>query len=187
MKTTEIVSKFLQHGFLKHGEFTLASGKQSSYYVDAKSALLNNDLLELITDKMLSLIRATAGHQTLYAGGPELGVVPLIGSMLAIDPGMEGFIIRKAPREHGLTAQTVGLPNVSETFSRKTCILVDDVATTGQSLMHSLETLWALGHDCRLVYVVVDREEGARTLLESHDVRLFSLLTAQDLLQAKPA
>jgi len=154
---------------LRFGDFTLTSGKKSSYYVNMKMASTNPEILKLISAEFAKLIP----DDTDFIAGMELGAVPLAVA-LSLESGMPYTMIRKGERKHGTGSRLEGP-------SEGKAVLVDDVATTGGSNIESIEVLHAEGIEVSKILVVVDREEGAQEKLKSYDIPFESLISASEL------
>ena len=174
---------------LQYGDFTLASGKKSSYYVDGKMLSLSSKALTVVA-RMLAFKIYEACPIIDAIGGPELGAVPLIGGVLAhwgitlklwgYENDIKGFIVRKETKGHGLKKGVEG-PLDSEKI-HNVCI-IEDVITTGASALKAIEAVEALGHQVLIVATVLDRQEGARQLFEDRGLKFIPLLTASDIIK----
>ncbi len=163
---------------LKKGRFVLSSGKTSNYYLDGRiitltpegAYLVANIILELIKDRKIDAI-----------GGPTLGADPIVGAIAAVSHikkiPLKTFIVRKTAKEHGLQRQIEG----PELNKGDTAILVDDVATTGKSLVEAKEALDKIGVNVVKAIVIVDRGEGAKENLAQAGIKLESIFTIEDL------
>ena len=160
-------------GALTFGDFTLASGKQSPYYVDIKRAITRPDVLRSIARAMAPLVR-TADR----IAGVELGAVP-IAVAVAMETGKPYIIVRKERKEHGTSKDFEGDLKTGETV-----VLDEDVVTTGGTLAKANERLRGHGAPVTEAIAIVDREEGGREALASIRVTLRALLTADELLAA---
>lgn len=161
-------------GAVKFGKFILASGKESNYYIDIKKASTNPAVLSEISNEMAKYIDKK-GYDRI--AGMELGAVP-IAVALSLRTELPYLIIRKEERTHGTGKQIEG-----EFRSNDRIIIVEDVTTTGQS---SLKTIEILRNACVVtdtVMTVVDRQEGAEQLLSASKVKLIALVKASDLLK----
>ena len=161
-------------GALQFGNFTLASGKTSAYYVDIKRAVTRPDLLRTIAEGMAPY----AGSADRIAG-VELGAVP-IAVAVSLACGKPYLMVRKATKEHGTKHDFEG-----EMAAGERVLLVEDVVTTGGTLRSAIERLRAHGATIEDCVCVVDREEGGEHLLAEIRVRLHALLRAHDLLEAR--
>ena len=161
--------KLIECKALKFGEFTLTSGKKSSYYVNMKMASTNPEILRLISVEFAKLIP----NGTDIIAGMELGAVPLAVA-LSLESGIPYTMIRKGERKHGTGSRLEGP-------SEGKAVLIDDVATTGGSNVESLKVLQDEGIEVTKILVVVDREEGAQEKLVPFNIPFESLISASEL------
>jgi len=162
--------KFIQSGMIKFGDFTLTSGKKSTYYVDIKEACTN--------PATLSEICGDLEKKTIYGtiAGMELGAVPLIVG-ISLQTGKPYIIIRKGERDHGTKKQIIG----SMTLGNK-IDLIEDVVTTGNSLLKTAQVLRENGAIIDHAVCVVDRESGGKELLKDNGIKLESVAKISELL-----
>jgi len=160
-------------GAVQFGNFTLASGKTSRYYVDIKKAITRPEILREIARGMAP--RASAADRI---AGVELGAVP-IAAAVALETGKPYIMVRKERKEHGTGKDFEG-----DLGSGDRLLFVEDVVTTGGTLVRAIERVRGYGARIADVVAVVDREEGGRDALAAIDVRLGALLTAAELLRA---
>jgi orotate phosphoribosyltransferase len=166
---------------LRTGEFTLASGARSNYYIDARRTTMTAEGQALIGQLGWEAIRE-AGLTPTHVGGMTLGADPVAYAM-AHRSWLEGtpvdaFTVRKAAKEHG-TGQRIegGLPAGARV------VVVEDSMTTGGSALQAIEVLRQADVEVLAVLTVVDREEGgASHLLGAGVPRILSLVTARELL-----
>ncbi|MGB8217711.1 MAG: orotate phosphoribosyltransferase [Candidatus Methanoperedens sp.] len=163
-------------GAIKFGDFTLASGKKSKYYVDIKKASTNPRILKIIAHAINEKIKSHSISAD-YIGCVALGGVP-IGVAVSLETGLPLIIIRKEAKEYGTKGQIVG-----EFKPGESVLMVEDVATTGGSVMKAIEMLRGEGVVVRHVIVVVDREEGALAALSKTGVELIPLVKRSELLK----
>ena len=154
------------------GEFELSHGGTSEYYVDKYRFETDPRCLELIADAFAARI----GDADAKLAGVALGAVPLVAAT-AVETGRPYVIARKAAKEYGTGNRIEGALDDGEAV-----VVLEDIATTGRSAVDAVEALREAGAVVDRVLVVVDREEGARSLLADHGVELEALLTASDLL-----
>lgn len=174
---------------LKYGDFTLASGQKSKYYVDGKQLSLNSKVLAEVCRQMAFGIYNKCPIIDAI-GGPELGAVPLVGGLLAhwgivlklwgYTNDIKGFIVRKDVKGHGLQKLVEGPLDEDVVHN---CVVVEDVTTTGGSAMKAVKAVEDLGHCVKIVATVVDREQGARQLFEDRGIVFLPLLTASDFIK----
>ncbi len=168
-----LAEALLAAGAVKFGRFTLTSGKQSDYYVNLKAAAAQPDLLR-------SLARAFAAHIPPEAGciaGMELGAVPLAVAT-SLELGIPYTMIRKRARGHGTGSRVEGA-------LAQTAVIVEDVATTGGSLVQAVDVLRELEVEVLGALVVVDREEGAGEALAQLGITLEPLLRISELMELR--
>ena len=151
------------------GEFILASGKKSDYFVNIKRASTNPQVLREIGKAMAPYV----GDAKI--AGMALGAVPLAVAV-ALETNRPFVMVRKEPKDHGTKELVEGEVLPGEKF-----IIVEDVATTGGSTMRVVSALREKGANVAKAVVVVDRQEGAREMLKEHGIELISLFTAKDL------
>jgi orotate phosphoribosyltransferase len=152
------------------GEFELSHGGTSDYYVDKYEFETDPEALSLIAEAFAERLDGER------LAGVALGAVPLVATT-AVETETPYVIVRKAAKEYGTGNRIEGGFDDGEEV-----VVLEDIATTGQSAVDAVEALREAGATVDRVLVVVDREEGATELLADHDVKLESLLTASDLL-----
>jgi orotate phosphoribosyltransferase len=147
-----------------HGNFTLTSGKQASYYIDLRKVSLDARVAPLIGQVMVELI---AGIPDVYAvGGLTMGADPIAAAVLhrgvALGHPYNAFVVRKEPKDHGRGKQVEG-PDLEG----KRVIVLEDTSTTGGSPLKAAEALTRVGAEIAAVAVVVDRDTGAKQVIEA--------------------
>ena len=143
------------------GRFTLASGKESTYYINSKKALFNSEAVWLLGDILWDL---TSDLNIQGIGGLEVGAIPMATAAVLRyheeGRSLEGFFVRKQAKAHGSQERIEG---VLEPGMR--VAMVDDVLTTGGSVMQAIVEVEKRGAVVACVICIVDRLEGARELL----------------------
>jgi orotate phosphoribosyltransferase len=182
MKNT-LIQIFHKLNAVKQGNFTLASGKKSDFYVDARVVNLTAEGICCV-NKYLNDLNC-GNYDTI--GGMTIGADPIVCGLLTyafvLPPHkkLNSFLWRKEQKEHGLKRSYEGtiLPNAK-------ILLVDDVATSGSSLLEVYKQLMQLDLNVTVVaaFVVVDRQEGAKEALAAQGIPLFAMLTKQELLES---
>jgi orotate phosphoribosyltransferase len=168
-----MLAKLLKEcGAIKFGEFLLSSGKKSNYYVDIKKASTNPFVLKEIAREMSPLIE---GYD--FIAGMELGAVP-IAVAASLETGIPYLIVRKEKKGYGTGKQIEG-----DLKENGKAIVVEDVATTGKSILTTVDILRENAVVVEKAIVVVDREEGAFELLKKNGVKMISLVTIDDLMK----
>lgn len=180
-KSDKVLGKVLQDcKAVKFGDFTLASGKKSRYYVDVKMAVTKPKILKLISSCIVEEIEKRLENREIivdYIACVELGAVPL-GTAVSLDTGIPLVIVRKEQKDHGIQKRIVG-----EFEQKKFALLVEDVTTTGGSVISAVKALRNEGLVVSVVISVVDRDQGAQAALEEEGLILISLVKAKTLLE----
>lgn len=166
-----MLNKILQEkGAIKLGEFTLTSGKKSNFYVDIKDACTDPEVLKIIVDEMEKKVTSGA------VAGVELGAVPIVVAT-AFKMSIPYFIIRKQSN-HGMKKLLIGTPENGMNID-----IIEDVVTTGGSVLKAAELLTSSGMKIGKIITVVDREEGGKELLKEHGLKLESLVKISEVLK----
>jgi orotate phosphoribosyltransferase len=165
-----IRADLLESGAVRFGQFTLASGQSSDVYVDVKRAWTAPARLRRIAEALADRCR---GAEAL--AGMELGAVPLVVAT-ALITGQPFLVIRKAAKAHGTQRRYEG-----DLAPGTRVVLIEDVTTTGGSVVDSIEVLRAAEGLVEKVVTVVDREQGARERLAQLGVPLEALTTLSAL------
>ncbi len=154
------------------GRFTLASGKESSYYVNSKKALFNGEVISLLAEVLFDL---TEGLNVQAVGGPEVGAIPIAAALAmryhAAGRAVEGFFVRKQAKAHGSQERVEGVLRPGDRVA-----VVEDVVTTGESVVKAIEEVERAGAVVVAVTCVVDRLEGAHERLgKYHFLPIFTI------------
>ena len=177
----ELLKMLYEKGF-KYSEeaaFTLASGKQSKFYIDCRVvtslAKAKYVMSHLIYDKIADL-------KVDAIGGPETGAIPIADSVSYVSylkgTEIKSFWIRKEPKGHGLKKWIEG-----DVKKGDRVVIVDDVITTGKSTIDALQRAREGGLEVVKVVVLVDREEEeGRQTIEKEGVTVVALFTIRDLM-----
>lgn len=160
---TQLLHAFKTRAFA-FGDFTLASGKKSSYYVNSKKAIFNGEVVNLLGEVLWDM---TKDLNIDAAGGLEVGAIPM-AAVLAQRYAMqgkllEGFFVRKQAKSHGSQERVEGVLKPG----MRTLVL-DDVLTTGGSVLQAIEQIEKVGAIVVAVVCIVDRMEGAREALAKY-------------------
>lgn len=160
----------IKSGAFRTGEFTLASGRTSDYYVDLRMAITKPDFLKKVVVAIGKLI---GDHDRI--AGVELSAVP-IAAALSLETGIPYIMVRKGRKDHGAGKQIEG-----ELAPGDRVLFVEDTVTTAGSLMDAIKTVREAGSEVDTAVVIVDREEGAKENLASIDVKMISLADLSQL------
>src|SRR5437016_5995759 len=166
---------------LRIGDFTLSSGKKSSYYLDCRMTTLDPRGALLIARLILKRVRNDNIHADAI-GGLTMGADPIATSVAVVsgleDQPLPAFIVRKETKGHG-TQRSIegwdGKPGAS-------VIVVDDVCTTGDSILKAAERAEEAGYKVVAAFCVVDRQEGGTELIAKR-YPFYPLFTAKELLK----
>jgi orotate phosphoribosyltransferase len=174
MKREKLIQQLKDCGAIKFGRFVLTSGALSDYYIDIKKASTEPKTLRLIAQEMSSY---TKGYDML--AGMELGAVPLVVA-LALETDIPYVIIRKEKREHGTGKQIEG-----GDVKGKSVLIVEDVTTSGGSVVKTIQILRENQAVVEKVLTVVDREAGAKETLKKLEVQFIPLVSVSEILKNK--
>lgn len=168
---------------LKRGDFLLVSGKRSRIYFNMKATMMTPEGAAQCARGLLSVLD---GLEADYVAGLEMGAVPLLGGIAALswDVGrpIGAVFVRKAAKAHGTSLMVEGLDDSGgETLQGKHVVLIDDVATSGGSILKAAEQIEAAGGIMKDAIVILDREQGADANLKERGITLHALFTATDL------
>jgi len=170
MVNNRLADMLVSYKAIEFGEFTLASGVKSPYYIDVKTAVTNPDLLSAIAREV------SASHEFDIVAGVAVGGVSLAVAT-ALAAGKPYAIIRSAGKDHGKKDLIIGR------VKGKNVLLIEDVTTSGGSALYGIDILRAAGASASRVVTVVDREQGAEAMLREHDVELIPLVKVSELLK----
>lgn len=180
MTDQESLAVLLRERSIKFGDFELASGQRSSFYIDARKTTMSAPGQLLVGRCGLSRIRE-AGWRPSAVGGLTLGADPVAYAIAraSVDapPEIQAFSVRKAAKQHGTRSRIEG--NFSPGAS---VVIVEDVITTGKSTLEAIEAVRAEGGEVLGVLACVDRMQGGATALADWaGVRVVVLTTIVDL------
>lgn len=161
----EELFKLLKEKALMKGEMTLASGKKSGFYFDGKQVTLDPQGILVVGRLILAML---AGHKVEAVGGPTIGADPMAAavSLLSSQSGnpVRAFIVRKEAKKHGLQKMIEG-PALQK---GDRVAMLEDVITTGGSVLKAIEEVEKLGAKVVQVICLVDRGEGAEKILSAY-------------------
>ncbi len=162
-------------------KITLSSGKTSDYYIDARRVTLNAEGAYLCAKIIFEMVKNEKIHAL---GGPTMGADPLVGAIAFLSyqekKPINTFIVRKIPKAHGKQQQIEGplLPPQGRV------ILVDDVATTGQAFVQSIDVLKKIDVVVPKAICIVDRAEGGKEALAKLGCELISIFNISEIHQS---
>lgn len=153
------------------GDFTLSSGKKSNYYINMKKAITEPKILSTIS-KLIS--EKVANDDIDKVAGPALGAVP-IATAVSLQSDLPLLMIRKEKKGYGTSKLIEG-----ELVEGDNVIVVEDVSTTGGSLLKAIKAIQNNGGNVKRAFVVVDRQEGAIDEFKKEGIELEPLITVNE-------
>ncbi len=161
---------------LKFGDFTLASGKKASYYLDGKQVTLDAAGARLVGEGILDLL---AERMPKAVGGMSIGADPITAAVVTMagvrGQALSGFMVRKEAKGHG-TSRTIEGP----VQPGDEVVIVEDVVTTGGSSLAAIDRCQEFGLVVKRVIAIIDRLEGGAQAFALRGFPLASLLTIRD-------
>ena len=167
----EFVTFLHQKEIIKFGDFTLASGKSSSYYVDLRLVPSYPQEFRMMVKYLENQITEDIGLENFESivSVPTGGLV--IASALAIETVKPLIYVRSKPKDYGTSKSVEG-----KIHDGMKVVMIDDVATTGGSVVNAIKSLTEVNVPVKDAYVIVDRMEGATESLEGLGVKMHSIL-----------
>lgn len=173
--------QLLKERSVRWGTFTLASGRTSDLYVDARQTTLHAEGAAIVARLVLARLRP----DVVGVGGMTLGADPIAcaaaaASIAVLGRPVHAFLVRKEPKAHGTGLPVEGVANLGP--GAKVCV-VEDTTTTGGSLLKSVDAALAAGLQVVQCLTVVDRQEGAAQALAARGLALDALVVRTDLVE----
>jgi orotate phosphoribosyltransferase len=166
----------------REGTFRLTSGRESDFYIDCKQTTLSAEGAYLCGKLLYNRI-LQSGISISGVGGMTLGADPLVTAVSVVSfiegKPIPAFIIRKEAKGHGTGSWIEGKSNIP--IGSKVA-LVEDVVTTGGTLIKAIERTEEEGYIVAQVFTIVDREEGGKNALSRAGQELSALFTRRDIL-----
>lgn len=161
---------------LEFGDFTLASGKKASFYLDCRKVTLDSQGANLIAEGILELL---GDNLPDAVGGMAVGADPITAAVITVagrqNRRLKGFIVRKEAKAHGKGRDVEGPVRAGESV-----VIVEDVVTTGGSSLLAIEKVEAAGLKVQGVLAIIDRLEGGAAAFAQRGYQLRTLLTIRD-------
>lgn len=169
----------------KRGEFTLASGRSSTLYIDARLTTMSPEGLTIIGSVGLHALR-DAQWDVEAVGGLTLGADPIAYAIAYTSAGTDrpirAFTVRKEAKSHGMGRLIEGPFQSGDRVA-----VIEDVITTGASAIRAVQAVKAAGGKVIGVLALVDRELGGREALETEGLEVIALTTASDIVAQMPS
>ena len=170
MDIEDVASRIKETAVL-HGQFTLRSGRTSSYYIDKYLFSTRPDILR----ELGRLFTERIPEGTTGLAGAELGGIPLV-TTACMSSGIPCIFIRNSRKEYGTSKQMEGQLEDGDSV-----VILEDVATTGGQAIEAASIIKEAGGTVSMIISVIDRLEGARENIEAEGIRFESLFTTRDL------
>lgn len=166
----------------QEGQFTLSSGKKSDVFFNLKPTMLDPEGLNLIADQVIEQMQDCDAE---YIGGLLIGAAGVLLSVVQksyyTSRPLKGFWVRKEQKAHGMQQLIDGEPGEGDRV-----IIVDDVTTTGGSVLKAINTMRGCGCEIVGVLTIVDRCEGAKEHLSELGYDLISIFDRYDFTSKEP-
>ncbi|MDR0869746.1 MAG: orotate phosphoribosyltransferase [Planctomycetaceae bacterium] len=176
-----LLQSLIQEKALKFGDFTLASGKKATFYLDCRQITLDSVGAKQIGEGFLELLQRD-GVMPYAVGGMAIGADPITAAVITVaafqNVPLKGFMVRKESKGHG-TNQFVEGPVAAGDH----VIIVEDVVTTGGSSLLAIERVEAIGAVVDGVIAIIDRQEGGAEAFAAKGYPLRSLFTVADFIR----
>ncbi len=174
MREKQLIHKLYELGAIQFGSFTLKSGIESPIYLDLRVALSSPKLLVAIAEAMHEKIRGVKGD--LLCGVPYTALV--LATAISTQHNLPMVMRRKEAKDYGTKKTIEGIFQPGQS-----CIVVEDVITSGKSIMETIQPLQEVGLFVKDIVVLIDREQGGKKFLESQGFNVHSVCAISDILQ----
>ena len=173
----EQLVKLIRDKALEYGDFTLASGKKASFYLDCRKITMDSEAASVIAKAMLEELKSDWPDAV---GGMAVGAVPIAAAVLVqaghSDRELRGFFVRKQTKDHGTERRVEGPVHPGDRV-----VILEDVVTSGGSAIDAVQLCREYGLIVDRAIAIVDREAGAAERFAEIDCDLRSLVTLSDL------
>ena len=175
----EFATFLYEKKIIRFGDFTLASGKKSPYYIDLRLVPSFPHEYRKMIKELQNLIAEDVGFENFHSlvSVPTGGLV--VAASLAIEIVKPLIYVRKQAKEHGTGKAVEGV-----TCQDMKLLMIEDVVTSGGSVINAIKSIKEEKMVVTDAYAVVDRMEGATEALQAEGVKLHSLLTIKDIAES---
>lgn len=170
----QLILDLFENNMIKFGEFTLKSGKQSYIYADIRSAISYPEIFKAICNEYYKLMH---GLSYDYICGVPYSALTF-ASGIAYEYGIPMLLKRKEAKNYGTKKLVEGIYT-----NGKTCLVIEDVVTTGSSLVETIQALEEHGLKITDLCTLIDRNQGGRELLTSKGYRLHSIMDLKQIIE----
>ena len=178
-RSSRLIRLIEEKSLIRGADIRLTSGAKSTFYINMKPTIFDPEGANLIADL---IVEALGTERVDLIGGLELGAVPIVACVCQKSfsgKPIRGFFVRKEPKAHGTEQRIEGIAR-GEVLTGKYAVLIEDVTTTGGSVLKAVLAARDAGCSVTKAITVVDRLEGAAENLSNHGVELVALTTARD-------
>ena len=178
-KKARLVQLIAENSLIREKDFELTSGAKSTFYFDMKPAIFHPEGANLIAELIIDALHSVTVD---FIAGLEMGAVPVIACVTQKSfPArpIAGFFIRKEAKTHGTRKMLEGIGR-DQILTGKHVAILEDVATTGGSILKAVDAVRTEGGLVDKAIAVVDRLEGAKENLARQGIGLIPLLTARE-------
>ena len=176
MYDKESLIELIRQQGLEFGDFTLASGKKASYYLDCRKVTLDARGARLIAEGILELLGEAMPNAV---GGMAIGADPITAAVITLaglrEIDLKGFIVRKEAKQHGKGRAVEGPVTPGDRV-----VIVEDVVTTGGSSLRAIDQVEQFGLRVERVIAIIDRLESGAEAFQQRGIPLTTLLTVRD-------
>ncbi|MCH2130122.1 MAG: orotate phosphoribosyltransferase [Pirellulaceae bacterium] len=176
MYDRDALQQLIRELALREGQFTLASGKSSHYYLDCRKVTLASAGAHWIAAGILELLGEDLPDAV---GGMAIGADPITAAVITLaavqQKSLRGFIVRKESKQHGTGQQVEGPVEPGDRV-----VIVEDVVTTGGSSLKAVQHARDFGLQVESVIGIVDRLEGGAEVFAEQQIPFQALFTIRD-------
>lgn len=172
MNKLTLIDNLFDIGCIKIGDFTLASGLKSPLYIDLRTIISHPNLLRMVADQIWQTL--TSVNAQLLCGVPYSGLP--IATAISVSKQVPLILVRKELKQYGTKKEVEGIYR-----NNQQCVLIEDLVTTGGSVIKVAEMLRRNGLKVVDVAVLVDRGQGAKENLAENNINLHAVLSAKEM------